>query len=101
MSARKIDISNSFSPTTSSGQTRLSLPANAVRLRKNGVEFLSDHALATWTEMIIDLESAGGKKIHCNGVVVACDGNHESGYNVSMLFTNIPRQSQALLNALA
>ena len=97
MSARKINspVSN---PTQ---ETRLSLSANAVRVRKNGVEFISKHTVPTWTEMVIDLESPGGKKIHCTGVVVACQGNRHSGYNVSMLFTNIPRSSQQLLNTLS
>ena len=41
----------------------------------------------------------GSKKIHCTGVIVACDGNRHQGYTISMLFTNLSRQSQARLLA--
>jgi hypothetical protein len=98
MSARKID---SLSPVNAqSAQTRLSLSANEIRVRKNGIEFHSSSPLAAWKEMTLDLQSPQGKKIHCTGVVVACSGNRHAGYNVSVLFTNISKHSQELLSAL-
>lgn len=100
MSARKIDLHGSIQ-ATSHAQTRLSLPASAVRIRKSGIEFRSDHPIPAWTEMILDLQRPDAKKFHCTGVVVACDGNRHSGYSVSLLFTNLSRHSQAFLSSLA
>ena len=51
--------------------------------------------------MSVDLQYPDAKKVHCTGVVVACDGNRNSGYRVSLLFTKLSRQSQALLHTLA
>ncbi len=48
--------------------------------------------------MTLSLQRTGeSKRIHCTGVIVACDGNRHQGYTVSMLFTNLSRQSQARL----
>jgi hypothetical protein len=40
-------------------------------------------------------------RVHCTGVVVACNGNRHDGYSVSMVFTGLSKQSQARLNLLA
>ena len=40
-------------------------------------------------------------KIHCSGVVISCTGNKHTGYHVSMVFTNLSRQAEARLNAMA
>jgi hypothetical protein len=48
--------------------------------------------------MTLSLQRPGeSKKINCTGVIVACDGNPYQGYTVSMLFTDLSRQSQARL----
>lgn len=103
MTSSKLDTSGAFHPVTVQGQqTRLSLPANAVKIRKNGIEFRTGNPIAIWTEMSVDLESPlHGKKVHCRGVVVACNGNRHSGYVVSMIFMNLSRQSQEHLSSLA
>jgi hypothetical protein len=80
----------------------LELPASAVRVRKNGIEFRSQTAIPVWTEMTVAMQTpqvAG--KVQFNGVVVACIGNRHAGYAVSMLFTNVSKQAQARLNAMA
>ena len=100
MSARKIDLSPSIS-TTNHAQTRLSLSAGAVRIRKSGIEFKTANPIPAWTELSVDLQYHDAKKVHCAGVVVACEGNRHSGYLVSLLFTKLSRQSQALISALA
>lgn len=80
----------------------LKLPASAVRLRKNGIEFVSEHPIPEWTEMTVSLEIPGEKHVvHCTGTIVACSGNCRSGYKISMLFTDLSSQSQARLNFLA
>jgi hypothetical protein len=103
MSARKLGNSDVFQPfTVQSHTTRLSLPASAVRFRKNGIEFCSQNAIAPWTEMTVDLQTPlASKRFHSTGVVVACHGNRHEGYVVSLLFTNLSRQAQARLNSLA
>src|SRR5205807_408049 len=103
MSAKKIGAIDSFPLSQSaSAQTRLSLPANAVVVHKNGIEFRAESPIATWKEMTIALESPFTiRKIHCTGVVVACSGNCQGGYNISMLFTHISKQSEDLLTFLS
>ncbi|HTG43588.1 MAG TPA: hypothetical protein VK633_03550 [Verrucomicrobiae bacterium] len=103
MSARKIEDADLFQAITVQGHaTRLALPAGAFRIRKNGIEFRSEQAILTWTEMTILLETpADSKKLNCTGVVVACNGNRHSGYIVSLLFTSLSRQAQARLSTLA
>jgi len=99
MSARKTTSTDllDFAPTTTQC---LTLPAEAVRVRKNGIEFRSKDSFQPWTEMTLCLQRPdGSKKIHCTGVIVACDGNRHQGYTISMLFTNLSRQSQARLLA--
>lgn len=104
MSARKLEPSSSgFSDVNvQARKTSLTLPAGAVSLSKNGIEFRSPTAIAPWTEMTVDLQSPrNARKIHCTGVVVACNGSRHSGYQVSMLFTGLSRQTQAQINLLA
>src|SRR5438105_850692 len=103
MSTTKLDTSGVFQPAkVQSAKTRLSLHANAVRIRKNGIEFLTLTPIPTWTEMSVDLISAATtKKVHCTGIVVACNGNRHQGYNVSMVFMHLTRQSRERLDQLA
>ena len=102
MSARKIDP-GLFQPITVHTQTtQLNLPAHAVRLRRNGIEFASYSPMATWTEMVITLQlPLNGKRLHCSGVVVSCEGSRHTGYQISMLFTSVSTQVQAELDTLA
>ena len=97
MSARKTTSTDllAFAPAPTQC---LNLPAEAVRVRKNGIEFRSKDSFQPWTEMTLSLQRTGEtKRIHCTGVIVACDGNPYQGYTVSMLFTNISSESQARL----
>lgn len=103
MSARKIENAALFQPITVQAQTtRLDLPANAVRVRKNGIEFRSDTTIPVWTEMTIAMQTASdARKVNFSGVVVACTGNRLTGYQVSLLFTSLSKQAQARLNSMA
>jgi hypothetical protein len=102
MSARRIN--SDLFPTAASSSTfpaRLHLPAHSVRLRKNGIEFHSHTQITTWTEINLALElPLNPKRFHCNGVVVACDGDPVMGYAVSVVFTALSRHAQAQLNSL-
>ena len=103
MSTSKLDTSGIFQPVTvKENITQLSLPAHAVKIRKNGIEFCTDKPIPTWTEMTVDLlSSPGAKKVHCHGVIVACSGNRHSGFVVSMIFTNLSSAAQERLDFLA
>lgn len=104
MSAGRIDRRSSSSSTAETAQpvSTLSLPAGAVTIRKNGIEFLTAKPLSPWTEVNLSIESPSEKKrVNCRGVVVACDGNRHSGYQVSLLFVGLTPQVQQRLESMA
>jgi hypothetical protein len=98
MSARKIEINP---PGISSSNTQcLTVPAGSVRIRRNGIEFRHDQPFVPWTEMTVTLQGSGlAKKVNFTGVIVACTGDAQDGYDISMLFTHVSRLSQARLLA--
>ena len=101
MSARKTDDACLLGSKSRSSQ-RLTLPVNEVSIRRSGIEFRSERAIASWTEMTVSLQIPGeSRKVNCNGVIVACSGDETRGYLISMLFTNLTPQSQSRLSALA
>ena len=102
MSARKIGSSELFQPVVvKAATTQLDLPASAVRLRKNGIEFRSEQAIPAWTEMTIAMQTPlDPRKFNCTGVVVACTGSRHAGYVVSLLFTDLSKQAQARLSSM-
>ena len=82
--------------------TTLNLPASAVTIRKNGIEFLSARPLAPWTEVTLAIESpVERRKVTCRGVVVACEGSRHAGYQVALLFLGLTPQVQQRLESLA
>ena len=103
MSARKIETGSlQQHVTVEARQARLVLSPGSVIIHKNGIEFRSATAFATWTEMTITLQSpADNGRINCNGVVIACTGNKHAGYHVSMVFTSLTKQAQARLSTMA
>ncbi|HTI99733.1 MAG TPA: hypothetical protein VL527_12700 [Dongiaceae bacterium] len=103
MSARKIEsvASSRQQITVAARQTRLTLTPEAVQIHRNGIEFHSATSFSLWTEMTVTLECPPEGKVDCTGVVVACAGTRHSGYQVSMVFTGMSKQSQARLNTLA
>ena len=102
MSTSKFDSSDALPPADdSSGARHLTLPYDAVTVRKNGIEFRSANAVDTWTEMSIDLESPWeSTNLECRGIVVACNGNRHAGYIVSMVFTDMSPLAQQKVDAL-
>ncbi len=103
MSSSKADTSGIFEPVTVQGdQTKLALPPDAVRVRRNGIEFRSPTPIPVWTEMTVSLQSPGeSARVNCTGVIVACAGNRHTGYAISLLFMNLSRQSQEKISLLA
>lgn len=102
MSARKLDHPALLQPVSIQAQTtRLDLPANAVRIRKNGIEFRSESPIPVWTEMTVAMQTpTDSRKVNFTGVVVACNGNRHAGYAVSLLFTSLSKQAQARLHSM-
>jgi hypothetical protein len=102
MSASKLSC-GAFKPiTVESNEIQLSLPTQAVRIHKNGIEFRTAHSIPVWNEMTVSLVSPGdSKKVKFNGVVVACQGNRHNGFVISMVITSSSRQSQERLASLA
>jgi hypothetical protein len=99
MSARKIEISPLGLSANNNTQC-LTVPASSVRIRKNGIEFRHDQPFVPWTEMTVTLQGSGlAKKVNFTGVIVACSGDPQNGYEISMLFTRVTRLSQARLLA--
>jgi len=103
MSSSKADTSGVFEPVTVQGdRTRLALPREAVRIRRNGIEFRSSSPIPVWTEMTVSLQSPGeSSRVNCTGVIVACSGNRHTGYAISLLFMKLSRQSQERISLLA
>ena len=101
MSARTLHKAPCQPFATSPSSRVLPLPAGFFQLRRNGIEFQSSSPIAEWTEMTVEVAtSASGRKMCCTGVVVACSGNRQTGYQVAMLFTGLSRQSRAQLDTL-
>jgi hypothetical protein len=96
MSARKMD-SESLGMMPASTQC-LTLPTDAVQVRKNGIEFRNSDPIPAWTEMTVTLQGPNpARKVNFTGVIVACAGDRREGYLISMLFTHVSRLSQARL----
>jgi len=76
----------------------LTLPMDAVAVRKNGIEFRNGNPIPAWTEMTVSLQGPNpARKVNFTGVVVACSGDRREGYMITMLFTHVSRLSQARL----
>ena len=103
MSARKIgNTTDSFQPPgVPTRTTQLDLPADAVHVRKNGIEFRSVTPFPVWAEMTVAMQTPqSAKKVNFTGVIVSCTGNRHAGYLLSMLFTSVSKQAQARLNSM-
>lgn len=76
----------------------LTLPTDAVHVRKNGIEFRNSDPIPVWTEMTVTLQGPNpARKVNFTGVVVACSGDRREGYLIAMLFTHVSRLAQARL----
>ena len=94
----KAKAAGSSSLLGSGATPSLTLPTDAVRIRKNGIEFRNNEPISAWTEMTVTLQGPNpARKVNFAGVVVDCRGDKTEGYLVSMLFTHVSRLSQARL----
>ncbi len=102
MSARSLHNRGSHPFAVQAERRVLPLSAGFFQIRKNGIECQSSVPIPEWTEMTVEVEtSVSGRNMSCTGVVVACNGSRQRGYQVAMLFTGLTRQSRARLDGLA
>lgn len=103
MSASQRDTSGVFEPVSiQTRETQFTLPAESLRVRKNGIEFCSPTPLAEWTELTLELHSPrDGHREQSTGVVVACRGSKSSGFTVCVVWLGMTPQSEAMLRAMA
>ena len=104
MAASRLDHSGILQPdfVVHVGNRQFTLPAPAVRLQRNGIEFRAPSSFPLWTEMTITLQAPGWADLfECTGVVVACDGNRHGGFSVSVLFVNLSPRSEEQIGLLA
>ncbi len=75
-----------------------------LQIGPRGMTFVSSHFLPEWTEVDVELrlpgEPAQKPPIDCHGVIVQCQPRLEgSGYDVSLLFLDLPARARSLLAA--
>jgi hypothetical protein len=103
MSAKQLSQSSSFQSAVSvtSRDAKLELSTEAVSVHKNGIEFRSPRPFTEWSEMTVALLAQDGRRIACQGVIVACAGNKHTGYHVSMVFTGLSSETERQLGTMA
>jgi len=103
MSTSKRDTSGVFEPVTiQTRETQFTLPAESLRVRKNGIEFRSPTPLDEWTELTLEVHSPrDGHREHATGVVVACRGNRAAGFEVSVVLMGMTPATERLLQQVA
>jgi hypothetical protein len=105
MSARQLDLSPArefFAPVPAGSPEPLRLPAEAVRVRRSGIEFHYSRPLAICTEAVVRLCRAGEDgELTCTGVVVSCTGSPRAGYHVGMVLIGLTPGTERALAALA
>lgn len=102
MSTSKVDTSGVFQPVCVPAPTLLSLSMKEVAIRANGIEFLSPQPRPLWTEMTVELRSSQeSRPVRGTGVVVDCTGSRATGYVISLMLTNLTRQSRERLSQMA
>jgi hypothetical protein len=103
MSASKLDNSGVFGVKAQAHPERqISLSPNAVSIGKNGIEFRSAKSIPLFKEMSMAIQAPGNvKSVRFDGVVVACEGNRNNGYIVSLFCPHLPPRMQARFELMA
>jgi hypothetical protein len=102
MSARKAVNGTLKQVTLVAGESRLALSPDGMVIHKGGIEFRSEKPFNPWTELTLTLHARFSHgRLHCNGVVISCTGNRHTGYHVSMVFTGLSKQGEALMSQMA
>lgn len=106
MGATKRDLSGVFDADIQAKRPRKTAVLDQIfQLSPKGITFLSERYLPEWTEVGVEmrLPIMGARKDHqfdCRGVVVQCTPRqHGKGFEVALLFLNLPKRAQAQLSA--
>ncbi len=106
MGAAKRDHSGVFDAEIRSQRSRQAAVLDQVfQLSPRGITFLTERFLPEWTEVGVEmrLPVAGARKDHqidCRGVVVQCARRQQGkGFEVALLFLNLPKRAQAQISA--
>ena len=105
MAAAKRDVSGVFDAELKSSQRRKTAALDSgFHLSRKGITFVSDTCLPAWTEVGVEMRVPvkGARKdqsINCRGVVVQCERRLQGkGFEVALLFLDLPKRDQALLD---
>jgi hypothetical protein len=98
MAVTKRDVSGVFDAELRDKHQRKSAALDsAFYLNHKGITFISDRAVAEWTEVGVELRVP--QKITCRAVVVECTRcTFENGYKITLLFLDLPKRARSQLN---
>ena len=106
--AAKRDISGVFDAELKRSHPRQSAGLDSVfHLSHTGLTFVSATCLPAWTEVGVEMRmpAKGARKdqsISCHGVVVQCSRRQQGkGFDVALLFLDLPKNAQVRLAAPA
>jgi hypothetical protein len=108
MAATKKDVSGVFDAELKTKRPRkAAVLDNIFRLGPKGLTFVTDTYLPEWTEVGVEmrLPKPGARRnqaieIDCRGVVVQCTRRQQGkGFEVALLFLDLPERLQAQLTA--
>ncbi len=105
MAAAKRDVSGVFDAELKGSVRRSAAALDSVfHLSHKGITFVSETCLPEWTEVGVEMRVPvkGARKdqsINCRGVVVQCERRQQGkGFEVALLFLDLPKRSQVLLD---
>lgn len=106
MVATQRDVSGVFDSELRGSSRPAAVLDRTFRLNHNGLTFATDARLPEWTEVSVrvQLPQPGSRRspfITCRAVVVECTRRQQNvGYNISLLFLDLPQSAQAQLDLL-
>ena len=106
MGATKRDVSGVFDAEIKANRRgKAAILDQVFHLSPKGLTFVTDSFLPEWTEVGVEmrLPGTGARKdqlIGCRGVVVQCEKREQGkGFEVALLFLDLPKRAQAHLAA--
>lgn len=103
--AAKRDISGVFdAELTSARKHKAAVLDSVFHLSNRGMTFFTEKHLAEWTEVGVSMRMpvkglGKGQQVSCRGVVVQCSRRAQGkGFEVSLLFIDLPKRAGAQLN---
>ncbi len=108
MAATKRDASGTFDAALAGKAGKHAAVAAApLQLNHNGITFVSTHAFPEWTELDVQMRLPQNRlhkasSVTCHGVVVQCAKRPlAAGYEVSLLFLDLPKHAHPQLDLRA